>query len=215
MNEFVPILHFYRIVRFWWVVLLSILLGGAAGYVIYRSGAPLYEATATFYVTIDFDRVEGGPLSQYDEDLALSVMQQVLYYSPEVQEKIIASPEFAEASFTQESWIDSIILEREHAFWKIRVRHHSPEAAQSLVNLWAELGYSHLVSLKEAGDIPDYIILEPPVPAELPQDPTSYGMNPLILAGSTIGLIAGIFLSNALAERSRGADRSKTVGEPA
>jgi hypothetical protein len=202
MNEFVPVLHFQRIVRLWWIVVLAILLGGSSGYTFYRFRTPLYEATAVFYVTIDFDEVEDGPLSQYDEDLALSVMQQVLYYSPEVNEEIVASPAFKAAGLTYDSWVDSVILEREHAFWKIRVRNHSPEAARDLVNLWAKLGYEQLLSLKEQGEVADYIVLEPPVLAELPQKPTHYGMSQLVLAGSLIGFVIGILLSDGFARRA-------------
>jgi hypothetical protein len=202
MSEFVPILHFNLIVRIWWVVVLATFIGGVFGTLVYRIRSPLYEATATFYVTIDYDKVAGGPLSQYDEDLALSIMQQVLYYSPEVQAEIAQSPAFKAAGLTDESWSDSIILEREHAFWKIRVRNHSPEAAEALVNLWAELGYQNLVSLKEQGKIPDYIVLEPPVLADLPQKPTAYGLNQLILAGSLIGFVIGVLLSDGLAKRT-------------
>jgi hypothetical protein len=208
MEELIPILHFYRIVRLWWVVVLAALLGGAAGYGVFRLRPPLYEATAVFYVTIDFDKVAGGPLSQYDEDLALSVMQKGLLYSPSLHERIVKSPAFRPTGLTYKTWIESITLERQHAFWKARVRHTDPEIARILVNQWAEFGYQDLMSMREEGSIPDYIVIEPPVLADKPYETTNYGMNQMVLAGSLVGFIIALFLSSWLASRVGSVDEN-------
>jgi hypothetical protein len=206
MDELIPILHLYRIIRLWWVIVLAAVLGGTVGYAVNRLRPPLYEATAVFHVTIDFNKVEGGPLSQYDEDLALSVMQKGLLYSPSLHERMVKSPAFRPTGLTYKTWIESITLEREHAFWKARVRHVDPATAQILVNQWAEFGYQDLMSLKEGGNIPDYVVIEPPVLADKPHKPANYGMNQMVLAGCLVGFIIGLFLSSWLATRMRSVD---------
>lgn len=200
MNEFIPIQHFYRIVRLWWVVVLAVLLGGGIGYIVHLFRPALYEATASIYVAIDFDKVEGGPLTQYEEDLVLSIVQQV-FFTPEVREAMTSSREYLSAGLDIYEWSRNIRVEREHGFWKIRARNTNPRFAQVLVNKWAELGYQHLNYLQEIGEIPDYVLLEPPIPAELPLKPTNYGRNQLVLAGCLICFVIGILMSDWLAWR--------------
>lgn len=202
MNEFVPVDHFYRIVRLWWVVVLWVLIGGLMGYIVHLSHPPLYEATASLYVGIDFDKVEGGPLTQYDEDMVLSIVRQA-FFAPEVRDAMISSEEYQSSGLDIYQWSQAIKVEREHAFWKIRASLTNPEMAQIMVNKWAELGYQYLYSLRENGDLPNYILLEPPIPAELPLKPKNFGLNQLVLAGSLIGFIVGSIFSDWLAGRGR------------
>jgi hypothetical protein len=210
MNEFIPILHFYRIVRLWWVVVLTMLLGSLMGYIVHRINPPVYEATASIFVGIDFDKVDGSPLTQYDEDLALSIVYDV-FFTPEVRTAMVNSREYQSSGLDIYEWSRAIRVEREHAFWKVRARLTNPEYAQLLVNKWTELGYLHLQSLRETGEIPDYIMLEPPIPAELPHTPKNFGLNQLLLVGGLIGLILGTILSDWL--MLRGTRSRKKVGD--
>lgn len=200
MNEFIPIQHFYRIVRLWWLVVLAVFLGGGIGYIVHLFRPALYEATASIYVGIDFDKVAGGPLTQYDEDLVLSIVQDV-FFTPEVREAMTSSSEYLSAGLDIYEWSRNIRVEREHGFWKIRARHTIPKFAQVLVNKWTELGYQHLNYLQENGEIPDYVLLEPPIPAELPLKPVNYGRNQLVFAGCLIGFIIGTLMSDWVAWR--------------
>ena len=206
MNEFTPIDHFYRVTRLWWVIVLSVFLGGITGFSMHLSNPPLYQATASMYVGIDFDKVDGEPLTQYDEDLGLSIVQQV-FFTPEVREAMTNSREYQSSGLDIYEWSQAIRVEREHAFWQIRASLPNPKLAQVLVNKWAELGYRHLISLREKGEIPDYIMVEPPIPAELPHNPKNFGLNQLVLAGSLIGFIIGSLLSDWLAWRLNGSSQ--------
>lgn len=200
MNEFIPIQHFYRIVRLWWVVVLAVLLGGGMGFIVHLFRPAVYEATASIYVSIDFDKVESDTLTQYDKDLVLSIVQQT-FFTPEVREAMIGSTEYQSAGLDIHEWNRSVSVEREHAIWKIRVQHTNPKFAQVLVNKWAQLGYQHLSYLQEKGEIPDYVLLESPIPAELPLKPTNFGRNQLVLAGCLIGFIIGSMISDWLGWR--------------
>jgi uncharacterized protein involved in exopolysaccharide biosynthesis len=200
-NEFVPIEHFYRILKYWWIVALFIIIGGAVGYVIHLLQPPVYEATAVFHVTIDFSKVGDIQLSQYDEDLALSVVEQIVYYNNEIHDLIQQEPAFQEAELDFFAWVKNITLERRHAFWRISYKHMDPYVAQALVNRWAELGYEAMSSRQEAGEVASYVVFSPPALAELPQEPAMYGRNQMIVAGSLIGFIIGILFTDWYAYR--------------
>ncbi len=79
MQEFAPLQHFNRILHLWWVMLVAALIGGLVGFIFSRLHPPLYQASATFSVNIDLDKVPVQPLELYDEDIALSNTQAVLF----------------------------------------------------------------------------------------------------------------------------------------
>ena len=206
MNEWIPMNYFERTIRLWWVVALCAFLGGAAGYLLHLTRPPLYEATATFQVIIDFSKLGEQPLTQYDEDLALSVVEKILFYNPTIHEKMQAEPDFQAAGLDYFEWARNIRLERQHAFWKLRFRHADPAVAQTLVNRWAELGYQEMLAWEDAGKVHNYLVFSPPTLADLPQEPVVYGRNQMVLAGCLIGFIIGILLATWLGRKeSRGA----------
>ena len=91
-NEFTPYEYFDRAISLWWLVALATILGGAIGYLFYKLNPPLYEANATYIVTIDLSRfpLQGvkDEFLQYNEDLALNSTEDVLL-SAEVRDKLI------------------------------------------------------------------------------------------------------------------------------
>jgi len=61
-----------RLLRSWWVIVLCMLLLGAAGYLFHTLRPPVYEATATFNVWLDFnDLTTDREFTEYDEDLSI------------------------------------------------------------------------------------------------------------------------------------------------
>jgi len=195
MDEFVPEVHFNRLMKFWWVIVITTLIGGISGYFFHRSHRPVYEASATFYVTIDYAKIPDLHLpvdqTQYNEDLALASTEWVLR-SNEVKQAVI------DTATVQNIQVDANILdlnstiERKHAFWALSFRDPDPLTAQTVVNIWAEKGYRAMLALQGSGKIVDFVIFKPPITASLPQSPVIYDRNRLILAGSLIGLIVSI-----------------------
>jgi hypothetical protein len=194
MNEYILIERFYRLARLWWLIVLAALLGSLVGYLLHTSRPPIYEATAIFEANIDFSRLEGVALTQYDEDLALSTMSQALYYSPELYDRLIPHPTFQASGMDYYTWIPSVTIERQHAFWKLRFRHPDPQIAQSLVNLWAELGDGLIREWQAAGKFPDYVVVSTPRLADLPLEPAIYGRNQMMFASTLLGMLVGIAL---------------------
>jgi uncharacterized protein involved in exopolysaccharide biosynthesis len=200
-NEFSPHEQFSRVMRYWWVVLLATLVGGAFGYLFFHLHAPVYEATSTFFVTLDMNRFPTlgirQDLIQYNEDMALNTTGGALV-SSDVLNEVLVQAQGQGIYLTAADLLDNYTIERKHDVWELRYRSQDPQFAQSIVNIWAQVGYQAMLSWQSSGKAPEYVIFQPPRLALLPQQPVLYGRNNLVLAGALIGFIVGILLSSQL-----------------
>jgi capsular polysaccharide biosynthesis protein len=202
MKEFSPLDEFYRLFRTWWLIAICMLLGVLAAFVFHINNPPLYEATTTIMATIDlqtfpFHNVRED-LIQYNEDMALGTVEGALR-SPEVTQALFF------AAQTQGVPLDSITLaqqstiERKHAIWEVRYRDSDPITAQTVVNLWMEIGTQAMHTWQTDGRMPAFVILEDPTPAYLPAEPIAYQLSNLLLAGSAAGFILGVMITALVA----------------
>ncbi len=202
-EEFVPFTQFTRLTRFWWVVVLFMVMGGAVGLIIHQFKPPVYEARAVFMASIDFNKIDftkvdqNSPspyqFSQYDEDISLAMVDASLR---EVTPQVAA---FAQQNGIQgdaSSLLAQATIERQHAYWEIRYRNADPALAQKVVNYWAQAGFSDMKAKSSAGQIPAYIIFNLVQLADVPQSPSYFGTSSLVLAGGVIGLVAGLLVIN-------------------
>lgn len=195
MNEFSPVEQFYRLVRTWWLIVAAALLGGSAGYLFHRLNPPVYDAIATFYVTIDSTKMPDLPILQYqyDEDLALSMAQAALI-DTNVQTSVLDQAMKKNIHLELADLQQNSRIERRHAFWLLHYWNPNPAVAQTVVNLWAKQGYQLMKFWQENKTLLGYIVFAPPSLAALPPNPMLYHQNQVMLAGAVIGLIAGIIL---------------------
>jgi hypothetical protein len=212
MDELVPLDYFLRLTRLWWLIVACMLLGGLAGIVFNRVQPPIYEATSSLYVAVDLDKlVELGidkDQLQYNEDLALSVADWA-FRSPDVQAMVLSAAQAQALPVNATDLADHSSIQRRHAFWDLHFRDEDPTVAQAIANIWSQIAYEALVSWQAAGTIEEYLIFQPPIPAELPQKPTSFDLFQMILAGTLIGFIAGTTLANLLVGRLSSRQRSE------
>jgi uncharacterized protein involved in exopolysaccharide biosynthesis len=205
-NEFSPHEYFSRVINFWWLVLLTIFLGGAVGFIFFHLHPPVYEATATYFVTLDLNRfpIQGvrEDLIQYNEDMALGTTEGALL-STEVVNNVLIKVKNLGQSLSVNDLLNNSTVERKHDIWELRYRSQDPSVAQSIVNTWAQIGYQAMVSWQASGKAPDYVIFQSPTLAVIPQKPVLYGRSNLMLAGALIGLIVGIIISNMLSPASK------------
>ncbi|HPH98195.1 MAG TPA: hypothetical protein PKW33_18700 [Anaerolineaceae bacterium] len=191
--------------RWWWVLVLAAILGGAGGFVFERLQPPLYEARAAINGNLLFDSIgvcvptpapppEGAPtptpfsLTQYDEDMALAVIQDSLV---EVMPQAAAL-----ANMDQPTFLQNAIVERKHNLWEVRFRHADAQTAQQVTNAWLRLGLQRLEEKRASGRVRPYVTYSLQEEAALPTTPTYYRTNLLVLCGTLIGLLAGVvFLS--------------------
>jgi uncharacterized protein involved in exopolysaccharide biosynthesis len=205
-NEFSPNKYINHVLNFWWLVLLATILGGILGFIFYHFHPPVYEATATYFVTIDLTRfpIQGvrEDLIQYNEDMALGTTQGALL-SPEVINNVIIQAKTFGKSLTSKDLLQNGTIERKHDIWELRYRSEEPMDAQEIVNTWAQIGYQAMLSWQASGKAPAYVIFQSPTPALTPSQPVLYGRNNLMLAGALIGFIAGIIISTRFTRKPK------------
>ena len=203
-NEFSPYNYFIRLIDFWWVVALATFIGGLFGFIFFQLNPPIYEATATYTVTIDLETfpIQDFPqdMLQYNEDMALNTTKSILL-SPEVRQQVVTSVNEQGISLTPEELVKNYTIERKHDIWELRYRSENPQDAQTIANTWADLGYQAMLASQQAGKMPAYVVFEAPSLATTPQEPVIYDRNRLIIAGAVIGFILGV-LTTSLVSRS-------------
>ncbi len=200
-DELSPYDYINRTLNLWWLVFVATLLGGALGFVFFHLHPPVYEATATYFVTIDLTLfpLQGvkEDLIQYNEDMALSITEGALL-SPAVLKDLLDQLKVDGISLTTRELLQNYTVERKHDVWELRYRSRVPVDAQKVVNTWAQIGYQAMLSWQSTGKAPMYVIFQPPSSVTLPTQPVFYGRSNLMLAGALIGLIFGIIISNRI-----------------
>lgn len=211
-SEFSVYDYFNHVLSLWWLVALAAIVGGICGIIIYQVRSPVYEATATYLVTIDLNRfpLQGMPedLIQYNEDLAVNTTQSVLL-SDEVLDQVIIQAKSLGLSITRVDLLKNYTIERKQETWELRYRSQLQQNAQTIVNIWADIGYQGMLSWQASGKAPNYVIFQLSTTALLPQGAVYYDRNKVVLAGILIGFIIGILVSNLVSHPSR-----RTVPSP-
>jgi len=191
-----------RIASYWWLIPLAALLGGLGGLLFSLAHAPVYEARAVFFVTIDLTRIPNPlkPLEQNEEDLALAATLGALM-RPDVIQFVLDEASRQSISLNRASLLKDSAIERRGTFWDLRFHSTNPKTAQLLVNTWATKGYETMLDMQKNDQIAPYILYHPPELAELPITPVNYTRSRLLLAGGLVGLIAGLLLADCFSER--------------
>jgi len=205
-NEFSPYKYINHVLNLWWLVLLATILGGILGFIFFHFHPPVYEATSTYFVTLDLTRFpvlgEREDLIQYNEDMALGTTQGALLSTDVINNVVIQARTFGK-SLTPQDLLKNGTIERKHDIWELRYRSEVPLEAQEIVNTWAQIGYQAMLSWQASGKAPAYVIFQPPTLALIPQQPVIYGRNNLMLAGALMGFIAGIIISTCFSRNSK------------
>jgi len=133
-QEFTPHESLERAFHRWWVIVLLIALGGIAGWAFHFFRPPLYEATATMTVTMDFQKVK---LTQYEQDHAFGAAG-AIGNSTGVKSQIIAAAQAQGYPIDAKQLPDLMFLERMQSVWEFHFRNQDPGTAAELANLWAK-----------------------------------------------------------------------------
>lgn len=140
-EPFIPLAALENALRYWWIAALLMILGGLTGLLVHSFRPALYESTAQFSVAIDY--VSTGPLTQYDEDLAINTAGH-LFGSLDVLQAVVDQAN-AEGIATNLTELRSrAVLERNFSIWNIRVRNPDPHNAKRLTAIWMNVGQSFL-----------------------------------------------------------------------
>ncbi len=198
-NGLNPLAAFEQLSRNWWKILILSVLGGLIGMFFSYMTPAKYQAEATFHASIDFTEINfenlvgeyGHPLvfTQYDEDLALQVVERVLLST---LDEAYQYGRLLDPLLTKPTFIQDMQISRYLARWHLRYRHQDPLIAQSIVNFWADIGMEALEEAQATGRAEEFIMIDIVTMADLPQEPTYHQRNTLVLSGSAAGLFIGV-----------------------
>jgi hypothetical protein len=198
-SEFYPLDALKRLMRLWWLLALTGILGGLVGFGFHRLNRPVYESQAVYQASLDFTQASQFikpndlSLSQYDEDIALEAVHAALL---EVQPAVAAAANKQGISLPLNQFMTNSTVEREHAFWMVRYRNTDPKVAQEVVSLWTNTATQAMQAYQKDGRMKQYVFFELVSPASLPSQPTYFRTNQVVLAGGLAGLVIGILLTN-------------------
>ena len=200
-DTFDPIKTYKHLLGRWWFIIITAFICGLLAYGLSFLMPEKYQAEAIFNASIDFTEVNfenlqnnnGDPLTftQYDEDLALQVVQRMLLAT---KNDAFQYAQSLDPGLDIGTFNNNYQIRRYHALWYLRYRHQDPQTAQAIVNFWAEEGWEALQSAQEEGSAEEFVILDLVSLAALPNTPIYQNRNNMILAGTTIGFLAGVIL---------------------
>ena len=210
MDEFAPLETLKHLLQFWWIALITTLVGGGIAVLITQIQPPIYQATAGFVITIDREQAGDAILNEYDVDLAYATIHTGLATNS-VLDDVIAAAKQAGIAIDYQSFETGASVDRILARWQIHYRSSDPVIAQTVVNLWAERAFAEINLLQAQGHIADYISYLPPELADLPTEPLRFSGTHRTLAGAIIGLVIGLFLIEINAQRRQLNSQKKTA----
>jgi hypothetical protein len=141
-DSFIPLAALENAFRFWWIIALFIVIGGLGGLVVHSMNPPVYEARAQFSIAIDF--VSTGPLTQYEEDLAINTAGHI-FDSTEVLQRVVDQAEVEGIAINLEDLRSQTTLERKFSVWSLRVRDADVKVAERLAAIWLNQGEAILL----------------------------------------------------------------------
>jgi len=154
MNEsvFSPFDMLQYTLRRWWIMVICMILGGAAGFGFSFIKQPMYESKASLSVSIDLTRT--GFLTDVEEDYAIGVVGDVIA-SPAVLDKVKSDASEAGLALDEDWWAENITTERVDHVWGMRVRSENPDTAAVVANLWLDAAMGQLSEAQEHAAILD------------------------------------------------------------
>jgi hypothetical protein len=119
----------------WYVLTALMIIGGLVGFLLAGTFQPLYEASATFSVTIDYTRT--GALSDIQEDQAMRGVGSVIF-SDSVIQSVFAELDNINGPIPPQKFYERASLDRTDFRWTLRFRDEDPRAARQTVGIWAD-----------------------------------------------------------------------------
>jgi hypothetical protein len=138
--------------HYWWVIAVTMMIGGIVGWSIARFSAPVYEARAGYRVTLDEEAVlaeaqKTNPPAELTYELRASYLAPValMFYSPEVRSAVKESALEEGIDFPEDGFRSGqLSLDQRRSDWAIIVRHSDSATAAKLANLWTSTADGYL-----------------------------------------------------------------------
>lgn len=197
MEEFVPFDHLKKLFSYWWILVLTGLAGAVIGFIYHELKPPIYESSAMIEASLDFNAIGITPLTQYDEDLALSNIEGAMRAAATL-DRVVSQAQAQGIQFTPDVLLYNVIIERKHAFWELRFHSADPQIARTITEIWAAEAYNTLIEWQTTGFLPAYVVFYQPSPVEATEGPAAYNRNKLVMSGAVVGFLIGILLVESI-----------------
>lgn len=134
-----PLLSLHNALRYWWVLAALTALGAMVGWAAHLTRPVLYESIIG--LPIGFDYVSTGPITQYEEDIAMEMVGGLLT-APDVMERTSARLNEIGLNVNPLAMRKMAILERRLNVWELRIRAGDPALTEQIANTWMEEAYA-------------------------------------------------------------------------
>jgi uncharacterized protein involved in exopolysaccharide biosynthesis len=142
MVESLTNIDFYvRTLRRWWLVTVLCILGGLAGWLFSLFQSPIYEAKASFAISVDSTHLVG--LQKYQEDELIGYTTTFIE-STAVRTATVDKAQAEGITLDLADFTSRATMERQLYRVVLRVRHTDPQVAARLANLWAKTADEYL-----------------------------------------------------------------------
>jgi hypothetical protein len=157
MNDISPLDAFNRLLHYWWVVALAMMLGGMLGWVFSIFLQPIYEATALYNVHLDEETIlkfarEENPDATLDYVTINKYLGPVelIFYEPETRADLEKLAKAQGLNYVASDFnVNDFIVDRRGWDWTIIVRNHDAQTAARLGNLWMQVTNARLQKLRQ------------------------------------------------------------------
>lgn len=134
-NDLQPMKILQRIQKFWWALILVIILGGLLGIGISRLHSPIYQSRAVITTVIDYSQL--GKLDDYEEDQIFVAVGETIN-SSNVLDLVFTQAQAAGIQLSREDLKKALTLNRQDSRWLLTARYSDPLTAQKLAQIWAD-----------------------------------------------------------------------------
>ncbi len=145
-NDLAPIQALKNLMKFWWVVVALMILGGGVGLFITRLQPPIYESSATISTAIDYAFL--SRLDDWEEDQIFQSVGDIIV-STSVLDKVLENAAVDGTPLSQAEIAANFSADRQDTRWVIRVRNADPKLAQKWAQLWSQEAISALSNLRK------------------------------------------------------------------
>lgn len=145
-NDLAPIQALKDLIKYWWVVLGLMTLGGGLGLFITTLRPPIYESSATISTAIDYAFV--SRLDDWEEDQIFQAVGDIINSSAVLEN--VKTKAAAEGNALSQSEITAnFSADRQDTRWVLRVRNTDPQLAQQWAKIWSEESITALSELRK------------------------------------------------------------------
>lgn len=134
-----------RGIRYWWIVILLMVLGGVTGSLISFLRHPVYESTGVITTVIDF--AYAGRLSDYEEDHLVTAIGDIIQSDTVLNEVDKESIKQGLTSAPEEV-LSHLAAFRQGYRWELSSRYDDPITAQAVNRIWMQAALHSLEQLR-------------------------------------------------------------------